>query len=143
MVGGIVFGEIFVWWCYFDFVLVFFGNIGGKVEMFYIFIGYEGSIFGVNILVFFGLSGRCIIVSCSDDWMIWLWDIIESNVILISLESDVKVVCEIGFIIMLLIILKFLVMVMGYLLCIWGVCIVVIDEGDFIVVYFFGEDVIM
>ncbi|KAK2004778.1 WD domain-containing protein [Colletotrichum falcatum] len=77
--GGTVFGEILVWKCHFP------GDAAEAEkkswsEVFFVFTGHEGSIFGVDIspeiAIVEGKKAR-LLASCSDDRTIRIWDITE------------------------------------------------------------------
>ncbi|KAK1963612.1 WD domain-containing protein [Colletotrichum sublineola] len=75
--GGTVFGEIIVWKCHFSGDTV---NAEKKPwsEVFFVFTGHEGSIFGVDISpeIDIGEGGKArLLASCSDDRTIRIWDI--------------------------------------------------------------------
>ncbi|KAK4128882.1 hypothetical protein N657DRAFT_686337 [Parathielavia appendiculata] len=88
--GGTVFGEIIVWKYHVDgFTKPGFGTgsaaarEGCQWELLYVFTGHEGSIFGVSISPEVegiggrrGVGGR-LLVSCSDDRTVRVWDITE------------------------------------------------------------------
>ncbi|KAK1595686.1 WD domain-containing protein [Colletotrichum navitas] len=77
--GGTVFGEIVVWKCHFS------GDAAEAEkkpwsEVFFVFTGHEGSIFGVDISpeIDIGEGGKArLLASCSDDRTIRVWDITE------------------------------------------------------------------
>ncbi|KAK1975476.1 WD domain-containing protein [Colletotrichum cereale] len=77
--GGTVFGEIVVWKCHFS------GDAAEAdrkpwSEVFFVFTGHEGSIFGVDISpeIEIGEGGKArLLASCSDDRTIRIWDITE------------------------------------------------------------------
>ncbi|MDA4132167.1 MAG: hypothetical protein OK454_03460, partial [Thaumarchaeota archaeon] len=75
--GGTVFGEIIVWKCHLP------SSGAGRCEELFVFAGHEGSIFGVDISPEIepapGVKVR-LLVSCSDDRTVRVWDITERPV---------------------------------------------------------------
>ncbi|KAK2043038.1 WD domain-containing protein, partial [Colletotrichum somersetense] len=77
--GGTVFGEIVVWKCHFSGDAAESDNKPWS-EVFFVFSGHEGSIFGVDISpeIDIGEGGKArLLASCSDDRTIRIWDITE------------------------------------------------------------------
>ncbi|KAI1392756.1 WD40 repeat-like protein [Hypoxylon trugodes] len=75
--AGTVFGEILVWKCYLET-----STHQQNCEVLFVFTGHEGSIFGVHIspeIQTTGGEALRLLVSCSDDRTIRVWDITERN----------------------------------------------------------------
>ncbi|KAF4971324.1 hypothetical protein FZEAL_9883 [Fusarium zealandicum] len=146
--GGTVFGEILVWKCHIA---------EGRPEMLAVLNGHEGSIFGVHIseeLPCQNGSAMRLLVSCSDDRTVRVWDITKQNATKEEAHHDFGAARETGFgstpnqedapghdada-------LRPIATVMGHMSRIWGVKFAELAPGDVLpqssmTIYSFGED---
>ncbi|KAH7273612.1 WD40-repeat-containing domain protein [Fusarium solani] len=146
--GGTVFGEIVVWKCH---------VADGRSEMLATLSGHEGSLFGLNIsdeLVCQDGSAIRLLVSCSDDRTVRVWDITKQHGTTDRKQLDFAAPRETGFgstpnghdgSSQDAEALRPIATVMGHASRIWGVKFAELAEGDLlpqspVTIYSFGED---
>ncbi|KAI1264797.1 WD40 repeat-like protein [Xylariaceae sp. FL1019] len=131
--AGTVFGEILVWKCFLA---------EGRCEMLFSFSGHEGSIFGVSISPEIRLpNGEVVglLVSCSDDRTIRVWDITERE----GVEAYEAQVRDTGFGEEATHAKGCVAMAMGHVSRIWDVDVRQLGDEGVVEIHSFGEDATM